>query len=287
MIGDFLAEMRLRQWHKNILVYAAIAFGGRMFERGAFHAATSVFFAFCLVASGVYFINDIFDAEKDRLHPVKKNRPIAAGRIPVFAASASAAALFAAGLFLAWRVNARCFWLLMSYIIVNLAYTVRLKHVVILDVMTVAFGFVVRAVIGAAATETEMTEWFILCVMFLSLFLALGKRRNELVRFAGNAGSEGRRVLRYYSRELIDQLISIVTASTLMCYSLFAVSEGIRNRENMFLTIPLVIYGIFYYIYLVRMKGVGEAPDEAVWREKPILLAVLLYMTAVIMIRNG
>ena len=161
-----------------------------------------------------------------------------------------------------------------------------MKRVVIIDVMIIAYGFVARAVCGAAASGVNMTAWFLLCVMFLSLLLALGKRRYELVELHSSKISEGREVLRYYSLEMIDHMMSIVTSGLIMSYALFTMDNSTRNNYAMALTIPLVVYGIFYYFYIVHVKHGGGSPDEALYKEKPILLTVIIYVAYVIWIRN-
>ena len=282
----FVREMRVHQWTKNVLVFAALLFSGELFAWRAAAFATEMFFSFSLVASGVYFLNDIFDYEKDRADPKKRHRPIASGALSRTTGAVGAVVLLSMGLVLAWRVQPACFMLVLSYVLVNIAYTVRLKHVVILDVMIIAYGFVVRAIVGAVAISVAMTAWFLLCVMFLSLFLALGKRRHELFSLKENKLAEGRKVLAFYSLGFIDQLMTIVTAAVLMCYSLFTMDPATENGRVMALTIPLAIYAMFYYLYVVRVKHEGGAPDEALYRERPILAVVLLYMIAIIVIRN-
>lgn len=285
MLGAIWEAMRPRQWTKNLLVYAGLLFSGRLFAGADFLRASAMAAAFCLASSGVYLVNDIFDVEKDRAHPTKRFRPIAAGRVSRGAAIGAAALLFAAGLSAAYVLVPVCAAFLASYIAINLAYAARLKHVVILDVMAVAYGFVARAVVGALAIHRPMTAWFLLCVMFLSLFLALGKRRQELWRL-GDTRAAGRRVLRSYTLALLDQLMTVVTTAVLLSYALFTLDPATARHGAMGLTIPLVLYGIFYYLYLVRVQGVGEAPDEALYRAKPLLFVVLLYAAAIVVIRN-
>ena len=281
IIIQIIREMRIKQWTKNVFVYAAILFHGSLFNFNDLLTVTIVFFAFSLTASGVYFINDIFDIEKDRANPNKCNRPIASGKISKIFGYFCAALLFAIGLFTSFSVNLKCFLIILSYVILNLLYTVKLKHVVIIDVMIISYGFVSRTVIGAVAVNIDMTTWFILCVMFLSLFLALGKRRHELLSVKNI--SDGRQVLQQYSVEFIDQMMSIVTSAIIMCYSMFTMTGD--NIEMAF-TIPLVLYGMFYYLYLVRVKRSGGAPDEVLYKDKAILLTVSLYIFYVIAVRN-
>jgi len=286
MYQSIIAEMRPQQWTKNLLIYAAILFGGSMFALEQAFLATEAFVAFCLASSGVYFINDIADREKDRQNPQKSSRPIAAGKISLPLAFVCAILLFVGGGQIAYLVNVNCFFLILSYVLLNICYTLWLKHIVIIDVLVVAAGFVLRAVMGATAVNMHMTMWFLLCVMFLSLFLALGKRRHELAAVEDHAIVEGRKVLQFYSIELIDQLMTIVTAALLICYALFTVDSHTKNHEIMAYTVPMALYGIFYYLYVVRVKQGGGSPDEALYKEKPILVVVLLYLVSIIVIRN-
>ncbi|TYZ29958.1 UbiA prenyltransferase family protein [Selenomonas caprae] len=211
-----LQEMRPYQWTKNILVYAALLFGGSLFVEGKLLLVTMAFCSFCLAGSGVYFFNDIVDAENDRYNPKKCNRPIASGKISIIQAYIWSILLWLVGGLLAYMVNVGCFCHILTYVIINICYTLRLKHVVIIDVMIIASGFVLRAVMGAIAIGMEMTMWFLLCVTFLSLFLALGKRRHELAALADNEITRGRKVLRFYSIDLIDQLMAIAATALIL-----------------------------------------------------------------------
>ena len=286
ILRPVVQEMRPWQWTKNMLVYAALLFSGTLFAEDKFILTTAAFMAFCLASSGVYFVNDIADVEKDRLNPKKCKRPIAAGKINISVAYFLAVILFAGGCLISYALNENCFFLLAAYILINIGYTFRLKHVVIIDVMIIAAGFVLRAIMGAVVIGLNMTIWFLLCVMFLSLFLALGKRRHELAAVEDSSLVEGRKVLQFYSLELIDQLMTIVTAALLICYALFTVDSNTQNHESMVITIPLALYGMFYYLYVVRVKNGGGAPDEALYKEKPILMIVLLYFISIVFIRN-
>ena len=276
-----LSEMRVKQWTKNILVYAALIFNGRFFYVKDFLINSAVFFAFCMSASGIYIINDIRDIDKDRHNPKKCNRPLAAGTLGITPALVCSFTDLILGLAIAFAVNVPCFLLLLSYVVLNLLYTFWLKNVVIIDVMIIAYGFVVRAAAGAAATNVEMTAWFLICIMFLSLFLAFGKRRYELIQAGSKTIPEGREVLKYYSLTLIDHMINIVTSAMIMSYALFAM----ENREMAF-TIPIVLYGVFYYMYVVHVKNGGGSPDEELYKELPILMTVIVYVAYVIAARN-
>lgn len=272
--------MRLKQWTKNFFVYAAVLFNGSLFNTDKFLAVTIIFAAFCLLSSSVYFFNDIFDYESDKNNPDKKSRPIASGAISIKQGYFFAAILFSAAMIISYSANFECFCLLISYAVINILYTAKLKNFVIIDVMIIAYGFVARALSGAWAADVFLTEWFILCVMFLSLFLALNKRRHELL----SVKNSQRKVLKSYSVELIDQMTTIISAALLICYALFTMNTP--DRQKMIFTIPLVLYGMFYYLYIVRVKNSGGAPDVALYKEKPILLTVLIYVAAIIFIRN-
>ncbi len=286
MIFNIFQEMRIKQWSKNILVFAALVFGGELLNKEYFLQVLLACISFCLTSSGVYFFNDIFDIEKDRLNPEKCNRPIASGKINIFCAYLYAVLLFATGIFLAWQINRNSCLLIILYIVVNILYTLYLKHFVIIDVMIISFGFVLRAVMGAFAIEKQMTPWFLLCVVFLSLFLGLAKRRHELLSVEQMKVTSGRKVLQFYTVDLIDQLISITISLLLICYSLFTIDSNTRNSQLMIFTIPMVLYGVFYYLFLIHVKHRGGAPDEALYKEKPILLVVLLYSVFIIYVRN-
>ena len=267
--------MRIKQWTKNLFVYAAILFHGNLFNVEALTVTTLAFFAFSFTASGIYFFNDIIDIERDRLNPKKCTRPIAAGKISKPLGYLSAASLILAGLVIAYRINFPSFIIIFAYVVLNLLYSVRLKHVVIVDVLIISYGFVSRTVLGALVTQIHMTIWFILCVMFLSLLLALGKRRYDI--------SMSTKSLKAILVEFVDQLITIVAAGVIMCYSLFTLDT---ETTEMIFTLPLVLYGVFYYLYIVRVKQNSGAPDEVLYKETPILITVILYVACVIFIRD-
>lgn len=250
-------------------------FHGDLFNFGAILAATVAFLSFSLTASGIYFFNDVCDAEKDRLNPQKCARPIASGRISKSRGYICAGFLVISGLIIAFGINFLSFVLVLSYVVLNLLYSVRLKGFIIIDVMIISYGFVSRTVLGALASEIQMTMWFILCVMFLSLFLALGKRRYDI--------STSKIPQKSLHVEFVDQLITIATSGVIMCYSLFTLST---DSSEMILTLPFVLYGVFYYLYIVRVKKIGGAPDEILYKETPILVTVVMYIACVILIRD-
>ncbi len=278
-----LSEMRVKQWTKNFLVYSAPLFNGSLFNPSNFLISSAVFMSFCMASSGIYIINDIFDMDKDRLNPEKRSRPLASGELSAGYALTVSVMLIACSLAVSFVISCEYFCLLSSYVALNVLYAVRLKNIVIVDVMSVAYGFVVRAIAGAVSCGVKMTAWFLLCVMFLSLFLALGKRRYEL---SGEKLREGREVLTDYSIDLIDKMMNITTSALIMSYALFTMDSATKNSRAMSLTVPLVLYGVFYYLYVVHVKRGGGSPDEALYKEKPILITVAVYVLYVIAVRN-
>lgn len=280
-----MKQMRVRQWSKNLLVFAAILFDGSLFKASLFLASTLAFLSFSFISSTVYIINDIMDVEKDRQHPKKCSRPIASKAISIGTAKLLAIILLFGAIFLASRVNCYLIAILIVYFSVNILYSLKLKHVVIIDVMIIALGFVLRALAGVIAIGATTTHWFILCVMMLSLFLGLGKRKAELELFSGdNVGQ--RKVLQFYSVKLLDQLITIVSAMTITSYSLYAAVDTHNSPNHMMLTIPLVVYGMFHYLYLINNKKDGEQPEEILLKDRPIQITIFLYVIYMILIRN-
>lgn len=240
------------------------------------------FFCFAFTASAVYIINDIMDVEKDRLHPEKSKRPIASGVLSIQTAIFSGVFLLVLSLATAYWIAPLFAGILIFYLIINILYCMWLKHVVIVDVMIIALGFVLRGFSGAVAVDVGVTSWFILCTMLLALFLALCKRRHELELLNGDKDKQ-RKVLEHYSFKFLDQLISIVTAATIITYSLYTASTG--PNAYMMWTIPFVIYGIFRYLYLVHMKQGGGSPEKVLLDDKHILLTVILFTLSVIFIK--
>ena len=290
LMKQIILEMRIKQWTKNFFVYAALLFNGSLFQSDKFYSTSVIFFAFCLLSSAVYIFNDIFDYDIDKNNPEKRERPIASGALSIRQGSFISIFLFVCSMILSYNLSLECFYLLMSYAVINFLYTIKLKDIVIIDVMIIAYGFVVRSLSGAWASGINLTEWFILCVMFLSLFLALGKRRHELINSTkmavGKIEISGRKVLKNYSVAMIDQMTTIVLSALVMCYALFALDSHTQDQKAMTLTIPLVLYGTFYYLYVLQIKGKGGSPDVLLYKEKPILLTVLIYVALIIFIRN-
>ncbi len=275
--------MRPRQWAKNIFVFAALVFAGRLADGAAVLRVCGAFAVFCVLSSAVYLINDVRDREADRRHPVKRRRPIAAGEISPGTASAASVVLAVAALFSAFWLSAGLGAVSCAYFILNLAYSFGLKRIVILDVMMVATGFLMRAFAGALVINVAISRWLVLCTGLLALFLGFVKRRQEI---AGLDGREATRpILREYSLPFLDQMIAVVTGATVVAYSLYAFSPEVAARlgtEHMGLTIPFVLFGIFRYLYLVHQRGVGENPTVVVLADLPLILDVALWAAAVV-----
>jgi len=278
--------MRPRQWMKNIFLFAGVVFGQRLYDRGAVVWSLGAFCIFCFLSSAVYLLNDVADYEKDREHPIKRNRPIASGRLPKTIALIFAI-LFAIGsiaLSVAIRPAFAAFSI--AYLVLNLLYSFSLKHIVILDVLMVALFFVLRAAAGAAAINVAISHWLLICTLLLALFIALSKRRHELVLLESNASSH-RASLHDYSAYLLDQMIAVVTASTLMAYVLYTVDArtvAVFGSERLVYTVPFVIFGIFRYLYLIHQKGEGGNPDRIILSDRPFFANMLLWMGTVALV---
>lgn len=272
--------MRPRQWSKNLVLFAGLIFARHLFELNALLRTWAAFLLFCLLSSTIYIINDMKDVQQDRAHPLKSKRPIAAGELSLHAAAAAAAIMAGLSLLCAFWLDFEFGAIALLYFLLLFAYSFILKHIVILDVLTVAIGFVLRAVAGAVVIHVEFSSWLLLCTILLALFLGLSKRRHELVLLGNNAQSH-RKILEEYSPHLLDQMIGVVTASTLMAYALYTMAPETRVKfgtSYMIFTIPFVIYGIFRYLYLIHQKELGGDPTTILVTDKPILINVVLWV---------
>jgi 4-hydroxybenzoate polyprenyltransferase len=280
-----LVSLRPHQWTKNLVVLAALAFSKHLFDGDAVARAVMAFAVFCGLSGAIYLVNDLVDLERDRLHPLKRDRPIASGALPVPTARAAAASILALGLLAAWGLGLGFLACALSYLALNLAYSFVLKDVVILDVLAIALGFVVRAVAGAVAIQVVFSEWLLVCTILLALFLALSKRRHELSTLENAA--DHRQTLAEYSPYLLDQMIAVVTASCLTAYAFYTLAPDTVEKyrtDRLALTIPFVIYGIFRYLYLVHRKEQGGSPSDVLLTDRPLLAAVGLWAVAVVLI---
>lgn len=290
--------MRPKQWTKNLAVFVGIVFAQRLFSLASFERVCLAFIVFCLASSFIYLFNDLLDLENDRQHPVKRHRPLASGVLPASWAMTAMGVL----LLICAALTAIIFTIpggtpdifaflggsnilftvtIALYLVLMILYTVRLKHVVLLDVFIIASGFVLRILAGTLVIPVDISPWLYLVTILLSLFLALNKRRHELVLLQGQA-SNHRQILKEYSLPLLDQMITIVTAATLMAYSLYTF-QGPTGDHRLMITIPLVLYGMFRYLYLVYMRMEGGSPEEVLLRDRHMLGTVVL-CTAVIII---
>jgi 4-hydroxybenzoate polyprenyltransferase len=284
-IYGLLRTLRPRQWIKNGLVFMALVFDQKLTNWPLLLRTTLAFILFCMVSSTVYIINDLVDIEKDKQHPQKQRRALPSGQLKPWFAILSAVAILAVCLPLSFWLDPYFGLIIVTYLLLNLAYSFVLKNVVIIDVMIVAAGFVLRVAAGVVVAEAErFSPWLYVCTIFLALFMAIGKRRHELSYLAEGANSH-RKSLDQYTMPLLDGMIQVVTTSAIIAYSLYTFSaENLPPNHMMMLTIPFVIYFVFRYQYLVHVKGEGGAPEMLLYTDRPLLLDVLLWGLSVILI---
>lgn len=278
-------SLRPHQWLKNLVVLAALVFSKHLFDAPALARALLALAVFCALAGAVYLVNDLADLERDRLHPLKRTRPLASGALPPALARTAAALLFAGALVASWALGPGFLACALAYPALGVAYSLGLKHVVILDVLAVALGFVLRAVAGAVAIGVHFSPWLLVCTILLALFLVLAKRRHELVTLEDAVGH--RQILAEYSPYLLDQMIAVVTASCLTAYAFYTLAPETVEKyrtERLALTIPFVIYGIFRYLYLVHRHDQGGSPGDVLLTDRPLLAAVALWAAAMVLI---
>jgi 4-hydroxybenzoate polyprenyltransferase len=284
VVGGLLVSLRPKQWTKNLLLFLALIFSLRLDEPHLVARTILAFVAFSTLASGTYLVNDVIDAERDRQHPDKRARPIAAGIVSPSLALFVAALLILGAMGLAVALGLPFAATMLLYLGLTLSYSLLLKHVVILDVLAVAAGFVLRAAAGAVVIEVPISPWLYVCTVLGALLLALGKRRQELVLLEGSVIAT-RRILREYTVSLLDQMISVVTSATIIAYSLYTFSaENLPDNQAMMLTIPFVLYGTFRYLYLIHLKGEGGSPEEILLSDRPLLVTVLGWVATSIVI---
>jgi 4-hydroxybenzoate polyprenyltransferase len=274
-----LAALRPRQWAKNALLLIALVFAQRASDPASVRAALLGVLSFCMLASAVYLGNDILDLERDRLHPEKRLRPIASGRLSIGLAAVTAVALCASALLLALFLPRTFLACALGYLALQIAYSTRLKHVVLLDVFAIAAGFVLRIVAGAEAIEVPVSNWLYICAMLLALFLALAKRRAELT-LLGREAAQHRAILAEYSIQLTDQLLTIAASSAVLSYALYTVSAETVAKfgsDRLKLTLPFVLFGLFRYLYLVHRQGEGGKPERVLFHDFPMQINLLGY----------
>lgn len=297
--------LRPRQWIKNIAVFAPIIFTGQFFSFLPFSITLQAFFIFCLMSSGSYLINDILDIQRDKTHPFKKLRPIASGKIPVPVALLTSLSLYTLGLLWAFSITISFFFTILIFFLLHLSYSFYLKHVPVIDIMVIAFGYFIRVYAGEFATGYHLPVWLSLCVLSLSLFLAIGKRRAELTLLQSTGNGEfikTRATLGHYSERLLDVYTAMLAASTWITYSFYTFLErpptfhqyssllffdffpGLSERKWLMVTIPFVLYGMMRYMQLIYENKQGESPERVVTTDKPLLLTVFFYGITVLAI---
>jgi 4-hydroxybenzoate polyprenyltransferase len=279
-------SLRPQQWTKNLFVFAGLLFSGRLLDRAAWPSAIGAFLIFCGLSGAVYLVNDVLDRAADAQHPIKRHRPIASGALAPGMALTAALVLIAACVAASTAINAGLTMAAVSYVVLLVAYSAALKHYVIIDVLTLSAGFVLRAVAGAVAIGVPISHWLLVCSTLLALFIGLSKRRHELTLLSDGAAGH-RPILEEYSPYLLDQMISVVTAATLVAYSVYTISSETAERlgsDRLGLTIPLVLYGIFRYLYLVHRRDGGGSPSELLFTDRPLLICVALWVAAVFLV---
>jgi len=275
-----VVSLRPAQWVKNLLVFAALVFGHRADTLSALSQAVLAFLLFCAAASGVYLLNDIRDRASDRMHPLKQNRPIASGALPIASAGVASALLIAVAAGFSFLLGQAFAVTLLAFLLLQFGYSLGLKRVVIIDVFCVAIGFVLRAVAGAYAISVAISPWLLVCSLTLALFLALAKRRHEVILLEARA-EEHRASLSHYSPYFLDQMIGVVTAATVMAYALYTLAPDTVDKfqtHNLVLTLPFVIYGVFRYLYLVHEKKAGDNPTRMFLTDPALLVNTALWL---------
>jgi 4-hydroxybenzoate polyprenyltransferase len=286
MLYSILRTARLHHWVKNLILFAALIFAQKYTDAASVILAVKAFIAFCLAASAIYFINDISDCKQDQLHPIKKNRPIASGQLSFASAWIIALLLLISGFGISLSISSKFLIYFLAYVVLNFAYNLGLKNIVIMDVMVLALGFVIRAGAGAVAISVPISSWLLICTILLALFLGFAKRRHELIDLGDSAVSH-RQSLAHYSPYFLDQMISVVTASTVIAYTFYTLSPEVKEKfgtDNLVFTVPLVLYGIFRYLYLVHQKEQGGNPTKLLITDWPLLTCVGLWIIMVLVI---
>ncbi len=285
MLKSLIKNMRPRQWTKNVFVLAALVFDLQLRNPEAILRTLAGFLIFCLLSSVIYIINDVADVEADRNHPVKCHRPIASGQLPISVALISAAVFMLFILPTAFFLSQTFLLIVIAYFVINLAYSKWLKHVAIIDVLIIASGFVLRVAAGVSLiVVVRFSPWLFVCMTLLALYIGFGKRRAELTLLAEDANLH-RRVLEGYTLPFLDQMITIISASTIIAYSLYTfLASNVPENHTLMLTIPFVMYAIFRYLYLVQVKHQGGAPEDLILTDRPLQITMLLWGAAVLLV---
>lgn len=287
MIKEFLKLMRVTQWIKNIFLFVPLVFSKHLFHHGYFEITVQAFLVFCFISSVVYTVNDIVDIKSDKLHPKKKFRPIASGKISKNNAFLLASVLLIISISFSWSLNHSFAYLAFGYLLLNVFYSFIFKHIVLLDIFSIAAGFMIRVAAGAVVINVELSSWLILTTLFLSLFLAIMKRRSELSLKVNESEISTRKVLEHYTVGFIDQMATITGSGVIICYALYTVAERtvtIFRTENLIYTTVFVVFGVFRYMYIVIKNNKGENTTEDLLTDFPMILNSLLYGIVTILI---
>lgn len=284
---QYLKLMRVKQWVKNLFVFAPLVFSLHLFEFDYFEYSFYAFIFFCFASSIVYIINDIYDAEADRAHPLKKGRPIASGKISAKKGFLLAAFMFVILAIMLTYFSTKFIIVVAAFFLLNLAYTLFLKHIVLLDIFSIAAGFMLRVIGGGFAIDVPISNWLIITTMFISLFLAIMKRRSELELMEDENHLDSRKVLKHYSILFTDQMATIAAAGVIISYALYTVAiktVAHFGTENLIFTTPFVVFGIFRYMYIVFQQHKGENASEVLVKDIPMLVNIVLYIIATVII---
>jgi 4-hydroxybenzoate polyprenyltransferase len=279
--------MRPHQWTKNVFVYAGLVFDGQLLVLSSLALVTLSFFLLCLVAGAIYIVNDVIDVENDRRHPKKRHRPLPSGQISVRVAMLAAFLLSIIGIGGAFLYNGRYALILLAYLLLNILYSLRLKHIVLIDILVIVSGYVLRVAGGAIVVSVaRFSPWMYVCIALLAMFLAIGKRRQELV-LLGDMASDIRPIYKHYNIALLDDLLRFSVMSTFLGYLLYTIetSPALLSTSNLaLLTVPFVTYALMRYLYLIHVKGEGSAPDEVLLSDRPLQVSILLWGVASVLI---
>lgn len=290
MFPSLIISMRPQQWIKNLLLFGPLIFSMNLFDVTMVTRTALAFIVFSLAGSAVYLLNDVVDVEKDKAHPVKRNRPIASGKLPIKIALVFMAVIGAGSLVLAWDLSQTLAYIIIIYMVNNLFYSFKLKHIVLIDVGSLSLGFVLRVFAGAAVIGVEASPWLIMCTILLSSFLGFAKRRHELV-LLGENNTNHRSVLEHYSPHLLDQLILISAASTVMSYALYTVNGKTVAKfgtTNLIYTVPFILYGVFRYLFLIHNRKKGGDPAKVLLNDAPMVLNIVVWLSVcVYMVYKG
>ncbi|MFO7979800.1 MAG: decaprenyl-phosphate phosphoribosyltransferase [Candidatus Aminicenantes bacterium] len=282
-----IKSARPKQWIKNFFIFAPLIFSQNLFEIPLLIKSITAFAAFCLLSSSLYILNDISDLEEDKHHPLKSKRPLASGQINKSQAWIAFSVLLALSIAISFLfLNQNFMFAALIYVILQFSYSFGLKHVIILDVFIIAAGFIIRVIAGGFAINVQISHWLLICTLLLALFLALSKRRHEII-LLGEEAVNHRPILKEYSPYLLDQMIAVVTASTVIAYCLYTISEETVSKFGstaLIYTLPFVLYGIFRYLYLIHQRAQGGTPEALIIKDKPLLIDVFLWIASAVLI---